>query len=281
MFDISEESGYSISTQISLFNEITPLFKEKPVIIAFNKVDIIPFDSLTSEQQILFKNLQETNPRVINMIEISTLTGLGIDNVKIEVNYLSTIKQLNFSFQACESLNIYKGNLTRKQNREITADNLFITKVNLNPNHPPFPRPPKLNNNLGQTESQLEALSGGPGVYSFNERKKYCLDNQNWNYDVIPEFYMGKNIKDYIDENLSVNLKQIEEEETKKSTNIKPSKSWINLRKNVNRIFGRIKVMRSLSKLRKRPRILSRSVSYIGIKQFLFNNKCIKIIKIC
>ena len=39
------------------------------------------------------------------------------------------------------------------------------------------------------------------------------LKNENWKYDVIPEFMDGKNIKDYVDADILEKLAALEEEE--------------------------------------------------------------------
>ena len=38
--DLSEQCGYSLVEQIQLFERISPLFKNKPLQIAFNKSDL-------------------------------------------------------------------------------------------------------------------------------------------------------------------------------------------------------------------------------------------------
>src|SRR3990167_2959892 len=39
IIDISESCGYSIKAQVDLFNSIKPLFSNKPLIVAINKID--------------------------------------------------------------------------------------------------------------------------------------------------------------------------------------------------------------------------------------------------
>jgi len=58
-------------------------------------------------------------------------------------------------------------------------------------------------------EKNLELENGGPGVYSMDVKKKYLLKNEEWKYDRIPEIYMGKNIADYVDENIMEKLEKI------------------------------------------------------------------------
>lgn len=38
--DISETCSYSIEQQVSLFNNIKPLFKNKPLVIVLTKIDL-------------------------------------------------------------------------------------------------------------------------------------------------------------------------------------------------------------------------------------------------
>jgi nucleolar GTP-binding protein len=73
IYDPSEICGYSISTQVNVCKEIRELFKDIPYLIVVNKVDI-----LTEEQ---LKKLREAIPNENAMIEISALTGKGIETL--------------------------------------------------------------------------------------------------------------------------------------------------------------------------------------------------------
>ncbi len=44
--DLSEQCGYSVKDQISLFHSIKPLFANKPVVIVVNKIDVRKPDDL-------------------------------------------------------------------------------------------------------------------------------------------------------------------------------------------------------------------------------------------
>jgi nucleolar GTP-binding protein len=48
--DISENCGYKIHEQISLFNNIKPLFKNKPLILVMTKTDLRKFEELDEEK---------------------------------------------------------------------------------------------------------------------------------------------------------------------------------------------------------------------------------------
>jgi nucleolar GTP-binding protein len=51
--DISEQCGFSIEKQVSLFHSIKVLFKNKPLVIVLNKIDIMNFDHLPIEKQVI------------------------------------------------------------------------------------------------------------------------------------------------------------------------------------------------------------------------------------
>jgi nucleolar GTP-binding protein len=47
--DISEQCGFSIAQQAALFDSIKPLFSNKPLVVAFNKVDARALDAVPPE----------------------------------------------------------------------------------------------------------------------------------------------------------------------------------------------------------------------------------------
>ena len=49
--DISEQCGYTIEQQCSLFRSIKPLFANKQLIIVVNKVDMQPFETLEDDKK--------------------------------------------------------------------------------------------------------------------------------------------------------------------------------------------------------------------------------------
>lgn len=69
LFDASGNSGYSLDDQIKLFNELTEIFPDTPIIPCLNKTDLKTFDQIPKEfaSRIQFK--------------ISTITKDGIDDL--------------------------------------------------------------------------------------------------------------------------------------------------------------------------------------------------------
>jgi len=70
-----------------------------------------------------------------------------------------------------------------------------------------------MSNQKKKTERDLEAEQGGPGIYNYDLRKNYILDNPEWKYDDYPEIINGMNLFDYIDPDIGKKLEELEKEE--------------------------------------------------------------------
>lgn len=57
--DVSEQCNHSLEEQIALFQNIKPLFTNKPIIVCLNKVDIVCVDDLPEEKKTLLEVLNE------------------------------------------------------------------------------------------------------------------------------------------------------------------------------------------------------------------------------
>ncbi len=75
--DPSEQCGYSVLEQIHLYNTIKPLFKNKPVLVAFNKSALKTVADLPSDKQQAIKQWIDENN--LQTIEMSTLNKVGIE----------------------------------------------------------------------------------------------------------------------------------------------------------------------------------------------------------
>ena len=53
VLDISEQCGYSIEQQCQLFDNIKPLFANKPIVVALNKVDVRTPDQLSLQEKVM------------------------------------------------------------------------------------------------------------------------------------------------------------------------------------------------------------------------------------
>jgi nucleolar GTP-binding protein len=80
VIDISEQCSYSIEDQVKLFNSIKPLFTNKPLVVALNKIDVITLENLREDARALLRDLETQNN--VYLIPMSTLTEEGVMNVK-------------------------------------------------------------------------------------------------------------------------------------------------------------------------------------------------------
>jgi len=80
--DISEQCGHSLEEQVKLFESIKPLFTNKPLILAINKIDILTPEDLPEERREIITKLQED--KNIPVMLMSTVQETGVMEVKTE-----------------------------------------------------------------------------------------------------------------------------------------------------------------------------------------------------
>lgn len=204
LLDISETCGYTIPQQISLFNNIKPLFQAKPLVIVLTKIDLSKYQSLSAEMRQEIEELAKSTNAY--MIQMSNKSGDGITDVKA---------------RACDILLDHR--LTQKakdpKKAEAIMDKLHISV-------------PKKRDNLvrdvtipdtvkqgikktGPTVKELMEEYGGAGKFVIPEEEFYILENEDWRYDAWPEFFQGKNVADFYDPEIEQKLNALEEEEAK------------------------------------------------------------------
>lgn len=79
VIDVSSECGYSVAQQVALYDSIRPLFVNKPLIFVLNKIDVRKVSELSAEDRALIDRIRG---EVSAVVECSTKTGEGVDNVK-------------------------------------------------------------------------------------------------------------------------------------------------------------------------------------------------------
>ena len=222
--DISEQCGYTVEQQIELFENIKPLFANKPLVVALNKVDIIKPEEIREDAKASLTKLEEEG---VLLLPMSTITEEGIIAVKT---------------QACDLLLAQRVEMKMKGKKLPDVLNRLHVAV-------PTPRdetertpfiPPgaKLKKSTAPSKMDVEAAEGGAAAAGSSDtttaasRKKlereielemgddYLLDlKKNYQlaedekYDPIPEIFEGKNIADYIDPDIMERLEELEREE--------------------------------------------------------------------
>lgn len=238
--DISEQCGYSIEQQCSLFRSIKPLFANKELIIVVNKIDVQPWDTLETEKKEMIEELVKDAPNcsfmtMSNMSEEgvsevkatacdrllasrveSRINGKKVDSVMNRLQVFHPEKRDNLERDVCipDSVKREKelGGIKKGQNSRI---GYAPTKYDLVDHS-------KDDNDLvmedagvtrKKTARELMWENGGPGVWAPDYREQYDLKNPEWRFDAIPEILDGKNIMDFIDPDIDAKLSALEKEE--------------------------------------------------------------------
>lgn len=205
VMDPSEQCGYSIEQQIELFNNIKPLFVNKPLLICTNKVDVIRLEDLPTEKAEQFKVFEESG---IPLLSMSTLTEEGVMDVKI---------------QACEKLLQYRIDSKikgKKVNDVMNRLHVAMPAKRDNKERPPcIPESVQslkktMDTDVKSKKKSLRDLEIEEGdEYTVDLRKHWNLPNEEEKYDIIPEIWQGHNVADFIDPDIMKKLDELEKEE--------------------------------------------------------------------
>ncbi|XP_057644018.1 GTP-binding protein 4 [Chionomys nivalis] len=204
VMDLSEQCGHGLKEQLELFQNIRPLFINKPLIIVANKCDVKRIAELSEEDQKIFMDLQTEG---FPVIETSTLTEEGVIQVKTE---------------ACDRLLAHrvetkmKGN---KVNEVLNRLHLALPNKRDDKERPPFipegvvarRKRMEIAEPRKKRERDLELEMGDD--YILDLQKYWDLMNSSEKYDKIPEIWEGHNVADYIDPAIMKKLEELEKEE--------------------------------------------------------------------
>ena len=58
--------------------------------------------------------------------------------------------------------------------------------------------------------------NGGPGVWDPDYREQYDLKDAEWRFDAVPRIMDGMNVSDYVDSDIKMKLRELEEEEARR-----------------------------------------------------------------
>lgn len=212
--DISEQCGFTIEQQLSLFENIRPLFANKPLVFVANKIDQTKFESLSEEHQNLIHTaVQQSNAKFF------TMSNHSEENVSDVKNY------------ACDELLQHRVSTKVKGNK--IADVLNRLSVAVPVARDTIQREVSIPVSVLQareqdgmtstrvTQKELMNANGGAGVYAMDYREHYkgMLKNDEWVFDTIPEIWNGKNITDFVDPDILKRLDALEKEEDEAMAN--------------------------------------------------------------
>ncbi|XP_066508437.1 GTP-binding protein 4-like [Hoplias malabaricus] len=204
VMDPSEQCGYTLSQQLELFNNIRPLFTNKPLIVVANKCDVKKVSELSEENQKIFADLLSEG---IPVIETSTLTEEGVMQVKT---------------QACDSLLSHRVDTKMKGKKVhdiLNRLHLAVPTKRDEKERPPFiPEGAGLRRKTMEVDTPKRKLERDLEVelgddYTLDLQKYWDLMNAEEKTDKIPEVWEGHNIADYIDPDIMKRLGELEKEE--------------------------------------------------------------------
>ena len=217
VMDISEQCGHSIEEQLELFNNIKPLFVNKPLIVALNKIDIISPDELRDDAKALLSQLDTEDILVLPM---STLTEEGIVDVKTRACDLLLAQRVDFKLKS------------KKMPDVLNRLHLALPTARDSVERPPFiPPGAKIKKSTASSVMDVGDDASVPAVeptkkrlerdielemgedYFLDLKKNYDLSNADHKHDDAPEIFEGKNIADYIDPDIMEKLDELEREE--------------------------------------------------------------------
>jgi len=222
--DPSEQCGHTLSQQKALFDNIKPLFNNKPLLVISNKCDIISRSDLAEDQEQIFKEIETELGR--DIMEMSTVTETGIMEVKstacdlllqhrVEAKFRSKkvdsiLNRLHVTDPAARDEKqrpafIPEAAIRRRQEKLLEKDEADDDENCEEPSDSKTEKKKKY-----KTERDIEQELGDE--YITDLKKNYDLpDDQK--YDIIPEHWNGHNIADYIDPDIMEKLEQLEKEE--------------------------------------------------------------------
>ncbi|CAH0521047.1 unnamed protein product [Peronospora belbahrii] len=215
--DISEQCGFTIEQQLSLFENIRPLFANKPLVLVCNKIDQMRFDALSENHQKMINTaVEETKAKLFTMSNHSEENVMDVRNYACDELLSHRVNSKMKGNKVADVLNRLSVAMPVARDdvkREITIPaSVIAARENPNGVVPRTLQKDKMNAN------------GGAGVYSFNFKEHYkgMLRNDDWAQDAIPEIWNGRNIADFVDPEILKRLDALEQEEDEAMANNAP-----------------------------------------------------------
>jgi nucleolar GTP-binding protein len=232
--DLSGMCGYSIEAQVSLFKNIKPLFANKPLVIAINKVDIMGLKDLKpSDRKLVDAMIKEAGPSC-RVVELSVLTDIGVATLKESACELLLtsrleVKQSRKTFETIQNrirVAMPDGgeaapeifipeSVIRKREQLAKAENDEEDDEVMEEDEEPAAMEDDDEDGPVTFDMDMSKLMGGkqPCRYIGEDDENAWPFGEVSEQDPITEVYKGKNISDWIDPEIEAKLLQLEMEE--------------------------------------------------------------------
>jgi len=235
--DISEQCGYTIEQQCSLFKSIKPLFSNKELIIVINKIDVQPWDTLEAGKKSMIEDLMADADNC-TLMTMSNISEHGVSEVKASAcdKLLASRVESRIGGKKIENvmnrLQVFYPNARDGIERDVCIPD-SVVEARKNGDQKKKSRigyAPTKNDETPSASDEDEDMqddgddeqktarelmweNGGPGVWAPDYRKQYDLKDPEWRFDAMPQIINGKNIQDYIDPDIEAKLLDLEREE--------------------------------------------------------------------
>lgn len=204
--DVSEQCGFTIAQQLSLFDNIRPLFANKPLMMVLNKIDQVKLEDLPEIQQAAIQDAVSTSGAV--MMKMSNHSEIGVSDVKNTACDKLLEHRVDSKVKGKKLENVLNRlTVSMPKPRDARTRETYIPTSVSDPTsqHRVVPR---------KTQKEISNENGGAGIYAMDYREHYSYyKNDAWKTDAIPEIWNGKNIADYVDPEIMTRLEELEREE--------------------------------------------------------------------
>lgn len=217
LVDVSETCGHSLEEQFNLFETLKPLFAKRPVILVFNKIDLVDWENLDPETKDCVQNFLAKHPDV----SYTKLSALDDDMVRA-TREMACKTLLDFRITASVPSSGLKSDEDYYKGVRLVQPTKLRTKTQPTPQIPESVMIEKASGVKEKriTLKEIEEQHGGAGVFNFPLQEHRLLENPNWKYDIAPEFLNGMNVWDYVDPDIEKKLLELEQEEDERNAAI-------------------------------------------------------------
>lgn len=223
LIDVSEQCGFSLEQQLSLFKSIKPLFSNKPLLMVANKVDVKKVSELSEEKKEALETfLKEYS---VDLVESSTVTEEGITLVKEKACGMLMAQRVEMKMKSKNAtglmnrLHVAVPRPRDNKVREAAIPPSVLAKLAEKAKTQEMvidePKPEISITFGGPMSTDIDTQWNPRDFSSFDDdlREKYLLKNPEWRFDIIPEIIDGKNIADFLDPDIEELLDRLEQEE--------------------------------------------------------------------
>lgn len=273
LIDISETCGYFLDQQISLFNSIKPLFKNKPLVVVLSKTDLKKWEDLSPEIKQKIEDIgKEHNAYVISM---SNKNGEGITDLKqkacdILLDFRFAQKSENAGKMNAIANRLHVGIPKKRDDKDrtpyipesVVAERQKMEEV----------KEGEAKKTKRKTIKEAQEEDGGAGCFNFPYEEHFQLENDEWKYDVPPEIFEGKNVADFIDPDIEEKLAALEKEEAileqmEGMDTTEKGELEKTIEKEYKRIQGKKVVLKDHRKMRKHDRVHKKAKKIAAVKE--------------